>query len=53
MVAATEHPGASSMQLLLRGEGGVMHYWKTYPYDETLRAWAEVLRRSEAHTRGE
>ena len=53
MVAATEHPGASSMQLLLRGEGGVMHYWKTYPHDETLRAWAEVLRRTEAHTPGE
>jgi L-malate glycosyltransferase len=29
--------------LLLRGEGGVLHYYNTYPNDERLRDWAEAL----------
>jgi glycosyltransferase involved in cell wall biosynthesis len=50
-VAQVDAPGSPGDYLLLRGEGGLLHYRKAYPHDTPLRHWAEVLLASEARER--
>jgi L-malate glycosyltransferase len=47
-VAQDNAPNPALDALLLRGEGGVLHYAHTYPHDIHLRAWAEALLASAA-----
>jgi hypothetical protein len=32
-----------NLQVLLRGEGGIIHYINTYPEDDKLKQWADAL----------
>jgi len=38
--------GSLNAEIILRGEGGVMHYAKSFPAETTLTQWAMALRKS-------
>jgi hypothetical protein len=52
MVVSGDRESAASTELVLRGEGGVMHYAKAYPGDAKLRGWTERLMRADSPTPG-